>query len=96
VPALLVGGGLVGIGSVSLSELGFRRDRIASELLLGLAALIACLACYYLIVRSLMPDAQRVFEAIAAQPLGERALLLAPVVDLRGPRAMAFCGHSRP
>ena len=41
--ALLVGGGLMGIGRVSASELGFRKQKIGWEVLLGAAGTVAYL-----------------------------------------------------
>ena len=94
--ALLVGAGLVGIGRVSLADLGFRRERLGAELLLGVAALSIYLACYYLVVRNMVPDAARVFRDVCTQSPSQRALLLLVGLAIALFEESVFRGYLQP
>jgi membrane protease YdiL (CAAX protease family) len=96
VPAVLVGGGLLGLGRLSLADLGLRRERLARELLLGLVGLGVYLACYYAIVRALRPDAAEVLHSVASQTPGERALLLLVGLAIAAFEEPAFRGYLQP
>lgn len=93
---VLLGGGLVAVGRVSLGALGFRRDRLALESALGLGALVVYLACYYLIVRSLMPSADSIFRSVVSQTPSQRALLLLVGLAIAIFEESVFRGYLQP
>ena len=94
--ALLLGGGVLKIGRVSLADLGFRRDRFAMELLLGVAGLAVYLACFSAIVRVLLPNPSRVFHHIVSQSANERALFLLVGLTIALFEESVFRGYLQP
>ena len=94
--ALLVCGGLVGLGRVSLADLGLRRDRIWRELLLGAGCLAVYLACFVLIVWARVPDSGSTFQRVASQSFAERALLLLVGLAIAFFEEPVFRGYLQP
>lgn len=94
--AVLVGGGLFAIARVSPAELGFRREALGRELLLGVLGLGVYLLCFDVIVRALLPDADHVFHNLLTQSPGERALLLVVGLAIALFEEPVFRGYLQP